>query len=381
MVNKSYHNTIKATDITLLSIIIIVFASVILYLLSIEKLALDFKYDIQITEIINQVFPQQKREICNHGQDSAIYENFLFDFEGDSGLYHVYDIETGLIIASNKILGTVDQIRPHVNSAIFGSKLDEDDAFPLLYVSGYNGLSESGIELSHGCGYVYRIDDDFNATLMQTIIIDFTENNIWKNTETRLGAIGYGNFIVDENFLYVLTSRNSKTRIFKFDIPNIYVDVVTLSVADIVEYYDLPFYPYMQGMTISENYLFVLNGINYILANSSSLQVIDLSTCTQVGVYSLSAYMDEPEAIVAYNNRLYVAQSIYYEVPVDFVVNWYNGILPEFAVLSNHRVNIANKGAENTFPQGDGIFGSIFTTSTNASSYIRNREFNIRRRR
>lgn len=244
----------------------------------------------------------------NYAQDATAYDNKIFEIGSDDGLVKVFDLVANDYIATIQLAGG---IRPHGNAISFGNKLFESDAYPLLYVTGYNGYDANNDPLPRGTCFVYSIENDFSSSLVQSISIGFITDELWIGNGIEDDVVRYGNFIADpdHNKLYAFTLLKDdnvlKTRLFIFNIPSTSSNNVTLYEADIQEYIDLPFYPYLQGANYFNNKLYISYGMTRA---NSGLAVIDLETKTQIGNVYLGDIMYEPEAVINIGNDIYVAQ-------------------------------------------------------------------------
>ena len=252
--------------------------------------------------------------LMNWAQDASAYNGKVFEVGTSTGVLKVYDFATKELIASSTLSG---DIKPHGNAVSFGNKLNSSDPYPLFYVSGYNGLDASGNPLPRGTCFVYRILADYTTQLVQEIYIDFAEDALWTGTETYNEAIRYGDYIVDtdNDRLYIVTllceNHLLKTRLFEFNIPSTNSNSVILTQTDILNYYDLPFYPYLQGAEYYNNKLYISFGMT---SDNAGLAVIDLETHTQLGCIPLGDIMEEPEAVIQVDGNIYVAKTVFYKL-------------------------------------------------------------------
>lgn len=260
------------------------------------------KYSGEKIDLHSMYFENQ--DFKNSVQDSCIYNNYIFSFDS-TGKFKVYNTKTKETISDCE-LGEYATIKPHCNAVCFGNEFyDVNDKFPLLYVNAYNNT-----DLPKGTCYVHRVVETeigFTTSLVQTISIGFTTDEIWTISGDERP---YGNFIVDtdNNYLYVFTLRGDKTRFFKFNLPTLSDgSSVVLSTDDIIEYFDVPFMPFIQGALYFNNKIYSLNGNNGTIQGSSALNVIDLYKKEIVTNVNLSLMTSEPEAIVIIDNQLYIA--------------------------------------------------------------------------
>lgn len=269
----------------------------------------ELEYKGEKIELHNKCYVSSNLGISTANQDGCVYDKYNFEF-GTNGTFKVQDLET------NSVIGTFDLdqkgiINPHCNSACFGNEFyDVSDDFPLLYINAYNTV---GLPL--GTCYVHRIQKDgndvFTTTLVQTITIGFTDNNIWADSSD---IRPYGNFAVDvdHNYLYAFTMRTglNVTRFFKFNLPKLSDgETVTLQQTDILEYFDTPYENYIQGCQYYQNKIFSACGINTIVPNSSSIRVIDLVSKGEIANINTTSICNEPETIAVYNHKLLFGES------------------------------------------------------------------------
>lgn len=273
----------------------------------------------------------------NWAQDSSVYNGKIFGVGTVTGVLKIYDIPSGEVLATSRLSGN---IKPHGNAVSFGNKQNSDDTYPLLYVAGYNGLDGDGNELPRGSCFVYKINDDYSTELVQSIYVDFVNTSLWLGAEAPSGVVRWGNYIVDadNNFLYVFTSLNenyvSKTRLFKFNIPSLNNNTVRLLESDIVEYHDLPFYPFLQGAEYYDNKLYISCGMS---TSDGALAIVDLNNYTQIGYITLGDIMTEPEAVIQVGGDIYVGNRSFYKlssIPIDTNV----GDLAELKTFNNKTI-------------------------------------------
>lgn len=263
-----------------------------LYTYSGSKISLGNTLDATITNITTM------------HQDSAIYGDKIITFSND-GTYKVVNLNGKTLYSGS--LDQSDTIKPHANSVCFGTeRYDGNDAFPLLYVNAYNNAG-----LPKGTCYVYRLKNDYSTTLLLTIQIGFTTDNIWSDGND---IRPYGNFLVDtdNDKLYVYTMKDDiqKVRVFRFSLPTLSQgSAVTLATTDIEEYFDVDYLYIIQGGCYCNGKLYVSSGNDNSQANSSKLSVINLTTKTIESSIELSQFFAEPETVFVHNGRLYVGES------------------------------------------------------------------------
>jgi hypothetical protein len=250
--------------------------------------------------------------------DATVYDGKMFYAPGDDGVLKVYDVTTNNEIANVTLSGGY---KPHGNTICFGKKRNNTDTYPLLYITGYNGKDSNNNDLPLGTCFVYKINDDFTTEFVQQISIGFTADDLWSksslNMPTSIGAIGYGNFIVDtdRNKLIVFTDTNFTTRFFEFEIPDTSTSNVTLQQADIVENWDTPLLPWPQGTAIKDGKIYAGHGIEEA---SSFVSVIDLNTKSIISNIDVSHFTPEAEGVFFIDDKLFVNGTLKYHEVINY---------------------------------------------------------------
>lgn len=285
------------------------------------------KLNNKLIDYLNNDYSYEITNKKNRYQDAAIYENILFTFDGN-GNCRIINWETGETIKEVIIPGNIIS---HFNAVSWGNFYNEGDRFPLLYSSNYNGTYSDTTPLPVGTCTVYRIDNEFNFTPIQNIDIGFIPSELWAGTSQNVpGRIRFGNFLVDNDKLYVYTNvvynMVGKTRIFKFTLPPINNDI-TLTQLDISEYFEVPMIPYPQGAKIKDGILYACGGSDTSAAEKSSrLTLIDLNNKREISSLYLGSLMNEPEAIIFINDDMYIAGLSDYFYKINNVTN-YNSLI------------------------------------------------------
>lgn len=258
---------------------------------------------------LNNAFTATGTGLKTKGQDGACYGDTIIEV-GSTGSYFVQDIN-GNVLQSSINLDQYETIVPHANSVCFGTeKYQNSDDFPVFYVNAYNNT-----DLPKGTCYVYRLKNDYLTTLLQTIRIGFTEDNLWTGGGTNVRP--YGNFVVDtdNNKLYVFTliDNSNVTRFFKFDLPELNDgSTVVLNTSDIIEYFDVPYMDYIQGCCYYNGKIYATAGNNNMVAKSSKLNVVDLTKKQIVSTVYLGNQFGEPETCFVKDDTMYIGKSRLY---------------------------------------------------------------------
>lgn len=262
------------------------------------------------------------------GQDGAVFNGLLFRFDhkGNCAVYKTDELSNNSLPFSQFILDKSDIIAPHSNSVIFSNTYySEEDEFPLLYSNVYNNCAYSDNKRK-GTTCVYRLQKSgniFSTTLLQLIVIGFTEDLIWKS-ENINDARPYGNFVIDtENsryYAFTMLDEKNCTRYFSFDLPDIKsgefdktlgVKKVTLEKEDIIDFFDCDYHRYIQGAAFNNGIIYSLEGFTDDENNPPALRLIDTVAKSQKEVYYFSDFnlTVEPEFIDFENQKCYYADN------------------------------------------------------------------------
>lgn len=245
------------------------------------------------------------------GQDAVQSGNYFFACR-NNGVIVMKRKDTG---ANLKVL-TPSGITPHCNSAVWGNKYTSDDVFPLIYANAYDATG-----YPNGRCYALRLSD-LSATgvpqtisVVQTITVGFASGEPWTDEND---IRPYGNFFVDaENgFLWAYTLRDADkvTRFFKFALPDLANSEVTLTTADILEQFDVPYMAYIQGNTFQDGKAYILSGMGTETYNGM-LNVVDLSARSIVSIVNLNkiGLAIEPEFINIEDSNIILGKTTAYK--------------------------------------------------------------------
>ncbi len=240
-------------------------------------------------------------------QGLAIYGNYAFRLNTGTGtgsvkgsltIYDITDLSnirriTSLTLPSGSYAN-------HCNSCQFAPNREKEYDFPLLYVSG---------NYKSTC-FVYRV----TLTSVQLV------QTIYWNTDSEMPELNgmHPNIqIGDDGFLWAVSDNYSSSvsgsgtldYIYKFNLPSISTTSVVLSKSQIVESFSVQRYSDLdktwQGLKIYNGKIYFLRGANR--ANTSGIEVIDITSKKLVSMIPLQMSDAEPEDLEIYNNRLFVA--------------------------------------------------------------------------
>ena len=268
----------------------------------------------------------KKLGVIEKGQDGAIFNKYLFRFNGKGAcsVYQIENLSNNSAPISRFVLDKSDLIVPHSNSVVFGNaRYSENDEFPLLYSNVYNNYAKADNPMK-GVTCVYRLqrnENTFSTTLVQLIEIGFVEDKLWRS-ENGIDVRPYGNFVIDtkKSLLYAFTMRDEEqtTRYFTFDLPNINdgtydhtfgVKRVVLGKEDIQSFFDCEYHRYVQGACFHNGILYSLEGFTNSERNPPAIRLIDTEKQKQDRLYYFAdCDMNiEPEFIDFENETCYYA--------------------------------------------------------------------------
>ena len=262
------------------------------------------------------------------GQDGAIYNGFLFRFDGKANctVYRTDSLSQNSVPFSRFVLDKSEVITPHSNSVVFGNaRYSENDEFPLLYSNIYNNYANKDNKMK-GVVCVYRLqrnENEFSTTLVQLIEIGFVEDGLWRS-ENSDDIRPYGNFVIDtkNSLLYAFTMRDEEksTRYFSFKLPDINsgkydntfgVKRVTLKKEDVIDFFDCEYHRYIQGACLHNGIIYSIEGNTNDINNPPAIRLIDTYENNQKKVYYFSDFnlTIEPELIDFENDNCYYSDS------------------------------------------------------------------------
>ena len=238
-------------------------------------------------------------------QGGACYGDYLFMFTANNTTCWIYNLATGTLLQTYTIpaeqRGFVSDC--HANTVNFGTeKYDEDDPFPLIYVStGYTSGGYSG-------ALVYRIvattvDDTttYSLTLVQTIKMP-ANDSLGSWTEFVTG---------DDGDCYVCYT--SKRRIYRLAMPTLSQGDVTLDMSNAIEVYQFTDQPASwngsrnQNRMYHEGKIYAVSGVP-ASSEKSVFFVLDLATRKREVVIDLQTLglNSEPETCFIWNGHITV---------------------------------------------------------------------------
>ncbi len=245
---------------------------------------------MKLTHVANMAFG---------AQDGAFWGDLLIRFNAD-GKAKVFDAKPldayagevlELPLVASFKMGEGDPFVPHCNAVAFGCETWEaGDKFPLLYANIYNNYSDKEDRLEGTCP-VYRlmeVDGSYAMKLVQVIRIGFTDTLRWRSSHGK-DVRPYGNFVIDRDtgLLHVYTMRDEDklSRYFTFTLPAKDagepceawgVPVVTLTEADILKEFDVPYHNYIQGGCAHGGKVYSSEGFSNVGTIPPALRVIDM---------------------------------------------------------------------------------------------------------
>jgi hypothetical protein len=247
-------------------------------------------------------------------QGGAIYGDYYFQF--DSGREHcaIYDITTHSL-TQLYTFNTYDS-NWHCNNANFGNEFyDEDDLFPLLYVSNesINVHNVHVLRVSGGIG-------NLEFTHVQTITWD----------EPAECEVYYPNVIVDsENRIIYQTgySTNSygrnpatKIKVFGYPLPLLSAGDVALHTGNAINAFEIASFSALQACVVQNGIIYMISG-QYAERGIRAVNPCSGNIDSYINLEPLLTYINaniEPESLACYDGCLVFVGSSKTMIKVDF---------------------------------------------------------------
>lgn len=274
-----------------------------------------------------------KKTVC--AQSAACYGDYLVFVSKQVSKMTFYNLKSKMILFTlnlepkTEMRGKTDIY--HANNSSFGrKKYNEDDPFPLLYVSHRENNMKRGVM------DVYRIlpirktgSADYDSMAVEQV------QTIYYPVMTDKNALGspWTAIEPEHDFMYTYSRNNrskapnrGRCRLSKFFIPEIKTsspDSVFLNDSDILESNDLGYNAALsQGACIYHGMMYIAQGVPQ-KNGKVYIRVVDLGKGELIRTYNLhaSGFNEEPEGCFIYNGKLMVAtikKNIYQlEIPIE----------------------------------------------------------------
>ena len=238
-------------------------------------------------------------------QGGACYGDYFFQGYETNEFITIYNLKTKSHVETLFIPDPPPSSKTHSNTLNFGGqKYDENDDFPLLYVSsGYQTNKISYI-------YVYRIfktskeDINYSVSLIQTISL--SGFNTW--TEGIIDA--------ENNYLWVKYEPKGFYGYAKYELPPVTKTQVSINYEDCLQDFKLNRYPggSNQGHLFADDRILLVSGvpsarqtIAFVSINTLKEQRELILDLTKVGLHNnnVNDYY-EPESLIFHNNQLMI---------------------------------------------------------------------------
>lgn len=224
-------------------------------------------------------------------QSGVIYGDMLLNVlacdeeDDDEENAFLWDLNTGKKLGSfnlSHILDGSEYYKPHANEVCFGKKINDDDLFPLLYISQSFGLEYGKIEHKKSGVLVYRIinsDKKYKAELVQVIKPSIEDEVLFNMMGSSIH-----NYVVDtdNDLLYVLGYRdnswfnsNNDILVTIFKLPKLSEGKELVLTHDmILDNYTIPMSYCMQSAFYDNGFIYIMNGdeINFKWIRSLNLK-------------------------------------------------------------------------------------------------------------
>lgn len=196
-------------------------------------------------------------------QGADCYGDHLFQFVNTNSKVFIYNLEEK---AFKDVAELPSNSNNHCNNVSFSNIFyNENDSFPLLYVSGSSSGTYNHVQ-------VYRVlTNEDKITLQKIQEITLPECN----EDNHLFWTGV---VMDNTNNYMYIYANSQgAQIAKLRIPDINQPKITLLDKDILEQFSVSGFTHQQGACINNNMLFVMDGVPQ-WGDTNYLRIIDLKT-------------------------------------------------------------------------------------------------------
>ena len=208
-------------------------------------------------------------------QGADCYGDYLFQFVHSNSKVYIYNLDEKTL---TDVAVLPSNTKNHCNNVSFSNVYyNENDTFPLLYVSGSPSETYNHVQ-------VYRVvtnEDKITLQKVQEITLPPSSS---KNQLYWTGAVMDN----ENNFMYVY-ANGQKAQITKFSIPDINQMEVQLTDNDILEQFSVSGFTHQQGACIKDNLLYVMDGVPQ-WGDTNYLRIIDLKTKKDIKKINISDY-------------------------------------------------------------------------------------------
>lgn len=221
----------------------------------------------------------------------AVFGNYLFRFY-INGLAKCFDISSGYpVLISSFQLGSHALNDNHCNCAQFANSVVSGNAFPYVYIAN----------CVYPICYVEQITTS-SSSLIQTITVNSSFSFVWCNV-----CAG------DDGYLYSVgincqANVNGTMKVIKHQLPSPSQGNVTLSDADAVDSFEIPYdgsVHGLQGMEVRNGKIFLpMNGTGN--ASNGIIRVIDIVSKSIQTDIPISFHPYECEDVSVYKNTMYI---------------------------------------------------------------------------
>lgn len=242
---------------------------------------------------------------------SAVFGDYLFTAKNQMDKIAINNMKTKTAVG---VITMTAVNTYHCNNINFGNeKYDNNDPFPLLYVSMENSAEHKAVVLR-----IQESNEEYSASIVQTITYP---DNI-------TAGMYYQNCYIDKenNYLYISGSNtesfvagDGKKIIFKrYSLPLLSAGDVQLTNADILGQFEFDLLTAPQGGFITNNRLFQAYGYGSGADQTKRICMIDLLRGVLATNILISAYgyNTEPESVFMWDNGLYMMNANGYVIKI-----------------------------------------------------------------
>ena len=245
----------------------------------------------EIDDVGIKIEKYMKQYTLGSVQGASCYGDYLFQFQNHNANVYIYNLKERNHVETVPMEPITAN---HCNNVSFSNLFyEEEDEFPLLYVSG-SGYGT----YNHAQVYrIKRIASSFTFTKVQEITLP-------KCTEAN--NLYWTGIIMDNenNYMYVYANKNG-AQIAKFNIPDTHQPEITLTDEDILEQFSLNSFTHQQGAAISNGFLYVMDGVPG-WGDTNYFRIIDLEKHEDYAIYNVSemGFNPEFEGLTVYKDML-----------------------------------------------------------------------------
>lgn len=223
-------------------------------------------------------------------QGADCYGKYFFQFSSGFKYAYCYDMTNGKRLASFKLPGAPEGLDYHCNNADFSNTFyDDDDEFPLIYVSHPNSGHVSVCR-------IIRKQNTFTLDVVQTIVYTHLTNP---------------DITIDKEngYMYASSYKNGTVHLYKYYIPDHHIPgEVLITQEKMLETFDTGYTVNRQGSIIKKNYYYLVEGVPN-QGTDVFIKIVNLhnGSYSRINLSKTCGFYCEPEDVFFFNGDLYCA--------------------------------------------------------------------------